>query len=100
MPELEHRRIDLRRTLGVHRGRAAREDQSARVPGPDLGRRETVADELRVDACLAHPTGDQLAVLAAEVEHEHRTILGHRRRDGERDDLGLLSHAGSSEPPS
>ena len=26
-PELEHRRVDLRRTLGVHRGRATGEDQ-------------------------------------------------------------------------
>ena len=97
--QLEHRRIELRRPLGVHRGRAAREDQGARVVGPDLGRRETVADELRVHARLANPPGDQLAVLATEVEHQHGTVLGHRRRGGERDDLGLLSHAGSSEPP-
>ena len=35
----------------------------------------TVGDELGVDARLANPARDQLAVLAAEVEDEHRALL-------------------------
>ncbi len=31
-----------------------------------------MGDELGVDAGLAHPAGDQLGVLAAEVDDEHR----------------------------
>ena len=57
-----------------------------------------MADELRVDARLAHPSGDQLAVLATEVEYEDGSILRLRMRRRERDDLGVLgtNHAGSS----
>ena len=42
-------------------------------------------DELRVDPRLAHPARDQLRVLAAEVDDEHRPLLraslGNRKRD-------------------
>ena len=79
-PELEHVRVHLRRALGIDRGRPAGEDQRERIPGAHLGRRDAMADDLRVDARLAHPARDQLAVLAAEVEHEHRALLGRRRR--------------------
>ena len=61
---------------------------------------ESMGDELGVDARLAHAAGDQLAVLAAEVEHEHRAILGARLGTGEREHLGRLSHGGSSALPS
>ena len=44
-------------------------------------------DELRVDPRLAHPAGDQLRVLPAAVEHEHRAVLGRRLRPGERQNL-------------
>ena len=44
-----------------------------------------MADELRVDAGLANPAGDQLRVLAAEVDDEHGTIfrggIRHRQPD-------------------
>ena len=76
--ELEHVGVHLRRPLGVDRGRAAGEDQRERIARAHLGRRDAVADELRVDAGLAHAARDQLAVLAAEVEHEHRPLLGRR----------------------
>ena len=98
--ELEHVGIHLRRTLGVDRGRPAGEDQRERVPRAHLGRRDAMADDLRVDASLAHPARDQLAVLAAEVEHEHRALLGRRRRDREGEDFRALSHAGNSVRPS
>ena len=88
MPSSSTAGVELRRALRVHRGGAAGEDQRERVPGADLGRREPVADELRVDARLPHAARDQLAVLAAEVEHEHGAVLRRRRRRGEREDLG------------
>ena len=42
----------------------------------DLGGRGAVADELRVNARLADAAGDQLRVLAAEVDDEDRPLLG------------------------
>ena len=95
-PELEDRRVELRCALGVHRRRATRENQRERDRGPDLCRRQPVADELRVHARLAHAPRDQLAVLPAEIEHEHRPLLGQRLRGRKRKD-GSLRHAGSSE---
>ena len=44
--------------------------------------------ELRVDARLAHAARDQLAVLPAEVDDEHGTLLGRGLGCRERDDLG------------
>jgi hypothetical protein len=46
-----------------------------------------MSHELRVDAALANPARDQLRVLPAEVDHEHRTFFGRRLRLGKRDDL-------------
>jgi hypothetical protein len=40
-----------------------------------------VADELRVDAALAHPARDQLRVLPPEVEDEHRAVVCDRKLD-------------------
>ena len=95
--ELEHLDVQLRRTLGVHRGGAAGEDQRERVLRPDLVGGEPVADELRVDPRLTHAPRDQLAVLAAEVEHEHGALLRRRRGGaGNGRTSALLSHAGSS----
>ena len=73
--ELEHLGIDVRGTFGVHRGRAAAEDQRVRVARAHLRRRHAVADELRVHAALAHAPRDQLRVLPAEIHHQHRPLL-------------------------
>jgi hypothetical protein len=54
-----------------------------------------VADELGVDAALAHAARDQLRVLPTEVEDEDGPVLPGR----ELDDPCLLS-ADSSAPPS
>jgi hypothetical protein len=54
-----------------------------------------VADELGVDAALAHPPRDQLRVLPAEVENEDGPVIADR----ELNDPCLLS-ADSSAPPS
>ncbi len=86
-PQLEDAGIDLRRALGVHRGRPAGEDERERVPCRELVGRDAVWDELRVDAALPDPARDQLRVLAAAVQNEHRPLFGGRLRRGQRDDV-------------
>ena len=93
--ELEERRIDARRVVGVDGRRAAAEHERVRIARAHRLGRDRVADELGVDAALAHATRDQLRVLAAEVEDEHGPVLPGR----ELDDLRRLS-ADSSAPPS
>ena len=68
--------VEVGRALRVDGRRPAGEDERGRVARGDLGRREPVADELRVDARLAHAPRDQLAVLPAEVDDEDRALLG------------------------
>ena len=68
----------LRRAVGVDRRGAAGEDQRHRVASRDLGRGRLVRHELGVDARLADAPGDQLRVLAAEVEHQDRPLLRER----------------------
>ena len=46
-----------------------------------------MVDELGVDTALADAPGDQLRVLTAEVQNEHRPLLGGRLDGGERDDV-------------
>ena len=41
-------------------------------------------EQLGVDAALADPAGDQLRVLAAEVEHQDLLVGGRRRGDLDR----------------
>ena len=96
--ELEDRRVEPRRAVGVDRRGAAGEDQRGRVAPPDLLDGDAVRDELGVDARLAHAARDQLRVLAAEVDHQHRPLLGERLEapELERDDL---THGGSSARP-
>ncbi len=63
--EQEDRGIYLRGAVRVHGGRPAGEDERCRIARCDLTRGEPVADQLRVDARLAHATCDELAVLPA-----------------------------------
>ncbi len=48
-----------------------------------------MVDELRVDAALAHAPGNQLRVLAPEVDDEDGALFGCRLADRERH---YLSH--------
>ena len=83
--EREDLRVELRRALGVHGRRAAGEDERRRVSRGQLRSRQPVTDELRVHARLADTARDELAVLPAEVDDEHGTLLrrglGRRKRD-------------------
>ncbi len=76
--ELEQARVDPRCVVRVHRCGAAGQDQRERVAGAHLVRAEPVRDELGVDAGLTDAPRDQLRVLPAEVEHEHRPLLRRR----------------------
>ena len=79
----------MRGSFGVDRGGPAREDERDGVPGPDLVGAQPVRDELGVDARLADAAGDELAVLAAEVEHENGARLRGGLGHGELQDLSL-----------
>jgi hypothetical protein len=87
--ELEDRGVGERSALRVDRGGPAREQERERLPGTDLVGAQPVRDELGVDARLAHAARDQLAVLAAEVQDEHRALLRRGLRCGEGKDLSL-----------
>jgi len=61
-----------------------------------------MADKLRVDTALAHAAGDQLRVLAAEVDDEDGALLGRLFGDRKRDYFayGTNPRDGSSGTPS
>ena len=60
------------RRLGAgHRGRAAGEDDGAGAEVADALGRRVEGQDLAVDAALAHPPGDELGYLRAEVEDEN-----------------------------
>ncbi|MBP1705305.1 MAG: Bacterial Ig-like domain (group 3), partial [Chloroflexi bacterium] len=56
--------------LLVHGGGAAREDDRSRPAFGDVGPRGVERQKLGVDVELAHAAGDELCVLAAEVEND------------------------------
>src|SRR6185437_9383875 len=66
---------DFRIALGgarlINARRAARENQSFGRQFTDTFGRNIVPDDLAIDVLLAHPPGDQLRILGAEIENEH-----------------------------
>ena len=73
---------DLRRAGAVlpgHRGRAAGEDYALRFEPVKCFLRGAEGSDLAVNASLAHPAGDELGHLAAEVDDEK----GFGRLDGQ-----------------
>src|SRR5918998_1044638 len=68
--EVEERGVHPRGVVLVDAAGAAGEDDALRVAGLYLLYGCVVGDQLRVDAGLADPAGDQLGVLAAEVQDE------------------------------
>ncbi len=96
-PEHRHARleqggVDPWSSLRVDRSRPAGEHDRARAPATDLSRRERRRNELRVDAALADAAGDELRVLTAEVDDQHRPLLGLRFAGRERNDVRLRAH--------
>ena len=81
-PELEQLGVELRRAVGVHRRRAAGEDQPLRLAAPDLLGPDVVRQQLAEDAALADAPRDELRVLPAVVEDDD---LVDRARRGDVD---------------
>ena len=80
--QVEHFGVAPRGARFIHAGRPARQDDAARLMGPDAVRRDIVPDDLAEDVLLAHPPGDQLGVLRTEVQHQDafvEQIRGWRR---------------------
>ena len=94
--ELEQGGIEPRSTVGVDGRRAAGEDQRPRVAAPQLLDGQSMRDQLRVHARLTNATRDQLRVLPAEVDHEHRPLVPLRVRS----QLDELSRVGNWVRPS
>jgi hypothetical protein len=82
-PELEQLGIEPGRALGVHRRGAAGQDEPLRPAPADLVDPDVVGQQLGEHAALAHPAGDELRVLAAEVQ-DHDLVQAPRRGDGSR----------------
>ena len=64
------RRVGMGRARFVDAGRSAGENDRRRLAGGDLTPRGVEGQQLRVDVQLADAAGDELAVLAAEVEDD------------------------------
>src|SRR5207245_8908509 len=64
----------------VDAARATGEYQGLWPAGLDHGPGRGPWDQLGIDAGLADPAGNQLAVLRSEVEHQHQLLRGCRRR--------------------
>ena len=78
-PRGEDRVVDAGRTLGVDRRRTAAEDDRLGLARQHLRDRHRVRHDLGVDPRLAHPAGDQLGVLGAEVDDEDEVVVRGRR---------------------
>ena len=78
---LEQRRIDLRSVIGIDRRRPARQDDGRWPPGQDLLHGGLGTDDLGIDVGVTDPSGDELRVLGAEVDHEYQVVLGNHERE-------------------
>ena len=74
--ELKDGRVDGRGVFFVDAGRAAGEDDAGGLQFAHALGRDVVPDDLAEDVLLAHPAGDQLTVLRAEIEDENTFLLG------------------------
>ena len=88
--DAEARRVPrgLRRVRLVHALRPARQDDAGGVPAPDLLRRSAGREDDREDPRVADTPGDQLRVLAAEVEDDDRPGSAHAGLTFERSATG------------
>src|SRR4051794_28431273 len=74
--ELVDRRVERWRTLHVHALRTAGQDDRRRLAQRQVGSGDAMRDDLAVHVELADSTGDELGVLGAEVDDEHRVAVG------------------------
>ena len=69
--QLEDSRIGMRRAVGVHAGRTARQNQTLRLQFQNALSREIVPHHLAKDLLVANPAGDELGGLPSEIEDEN-----------------------------
>ena len=62
--------VEAGRPLHMHRGRATAEDHAGGPAGRDLCRGDRRGHDLAIYLAFAHPPGDELCVLSAEVDDE------------------------------
>ena len=74
-PALQHNRRQVRRARLIDAGRPARKDDALQVDLRQPLGGAIPGDHLGVDIGLPHPAADQLAVLAAVVQHSDRFML-------------------------
>ena len=65
---------DERRVLVEHGGRPARQDHRLRLHGAEGGFRLLVGHDLAIDLLLAHPPGDELGDLRAEIDDQDLVV--------------------------
>ena len=82
-PQLEDRRIALRRPGFVNTRRPARENQGERVQLANPLGRDVMADDPRKRMTLANPASNELHILSTEIKDQY----GSRRRVGIRHEL-------------
>src|SRR6185369_9885807 len=70
-PELEELAPQHRSVVGVDGRRPTGKNQPIRRALADLIKWGVMRQELRKDAALANPSGNELAVLPTEIEHEY-----------------------------
>src|SRR4051812_3106438 len=92
-PEVEELLAERRGAVGIDRGRAAGEHKALRPAFLDPLEWSVVREQLAEDSALTDATGDQLRVLAAEVEDED--LLGGLGRCGPLDLAELRLGAGN-----
>jgi hypothetical protein len=87
--QLEDLRIETWRSLDVNTLGSPRQHDRSRTPSGDLSGRDPMRNDLGVDVMLPDAPSDQLGVLGAEIDHQHRRVGGVRYRfDGGFDILG------------
>ena len=75
--QLEDRGITLRRSLGIHTCRPARQYQPLGRQLANSRRRDVVPHNLAINVVLANAAGDELGVLSPKIEHKH-ALVGDR----------------------
>ncbi len=78
-PGVEQHRVHLGGTGRVHRLRPTRKDHCGRIASKELLDREVPRHDLRIHVALAHPPGDELGVLRAEIHDQDRVMSGAGR---------------------
>ena len=70
-------RVHMGGGLQIHGVGAAGEDDADGVQGLQLGERGGIGLDLAVHAALTHPAGNELVILAAEIQNQDKLVVVH-----------------------